>query len=125
MHEGFLEIRLLGGSGKAEQAGDLADALHNLPKDMWHADFSLQLFRDSFLGVYQRKYPVRMVGDYVKMVDEIIAMKDRDEKRVVNHPELHPRHRRRVGTRRAHSKCRPRQSVLPTEKAFPTNAPTP
>jgi epoxyqueuosine reductase QueG len=25
----------------------------------------------------------------------------------------------------AHSRCRPRQSVLPTEKAFPTNAPTP
>lgn len=76
MYQAFLEIRLLGGSGKAEQAGDLADAFHNLPRDMWCDDFSLQFFRDSFLGVYQKKYPVRMVRDYVKMVDEIIAMKD-------------------------------------------------
>ena len=76
MYAAFLEIRTLGGSGKAEQAGDLADAFHNLPNDMWHDDFSLKFFRDAFLVGYQKKYPVRMVRDYVKMVDEIIGMRD-------------------------------------------------
>jgi hypothetical protein len=75
MYQAFLEIRLPGGNGNAEQAGDLADAFHNLPMDMWHKDFSLQFFRDAFLTVYQKKYPARMVRDYVKMVDEIIGMK--------------------------------------------------
>ena len=76
MHYAFVELRLLGWAGKAEQAADLADAFHNLSNGIWQDDFSLQLFRDSFVGVYQRKYPERRVRDYVAMVDEIIAMKD-------------------------------------------------
>lgn len=76
MHQAFIEMRLLGWDGKAEQAADLADAFHNLPRDMWQIDFSLQFFRDAFLAVYQKKYPVRLVRDYVAMVDEIIAMRD-------------------------------------------------
>lgn len=76
MHMAFVEMRLLGWGGKAEQAADLADAFHNLPTDIWSEDFSLQFFRDSFLGVYQRKYPVGRTRDYVAMVDEIIAMQD-------------------------------------------------
>ena len=75
IHWAFLEMRQLGASGKAEQAGDLADAFHNLPSDMWQDFFSLQFFRDSFLGVYQKKYPGNRVRDYVAMVDEIIAMR--------------------------------------------------
>jgi hypothetical protein len=76
MHYAFVEMRLLGWGGKAEQAAELADAFHNLPVDMWRDDFSFQFFRDSFLGVYQRKYPEGRVRDYVAMVDEIAASRD-------------------------------------------------
>lgn len=76
IQQAFIEIRLLGWGGKAEQAADLADAFHNLPRDMWRDDFSLQFFRDAFLVAYQKKYPTRVVRDYVAMVDEIIAMRD-------------------------------------------------
>jgi hypothetical protein len=76
IHHAFIELRLLGRAGKSEQAAHLADAFHNLPADLWKDDFSLQFFRDSFLGVYQRKYREGRVRDYVAMVDEIIAMKD-------------------------------------------------
>lgn len=76
MHHAFIEMRLLGWGGKSEQAADLADAFHNLPRDIWHDEFSLQFFRDSFVAVYQRKYPEGRSRDYVAMVDEIIAMKD-------------------------------------------------
>lgn len=57
MHAAFVEIRLLGWEEKATQAADLPDAFHNLPKDMWHDEFSLPFFRDAFLGSYQTKYP--------------------------------------------------------------------
>jgi hypothetical protein len=53
MHYAFLEMRLLGWAGKAEQAADLADAFHNLPTAMWQEHFSFQFFRDSFVGAYQ------------------------------------------------------------------------
>lgn len=76
LHHALVEMRLLGWAGKAEQAADLADAFHNLPMDMWSADFSLQFFRDAFLAVYQKKYPERGGRDYVAMLNEIIAMKD-------------------------------------------------
>lgn len=74
MHYSYLELRHLGWSGKAEQAGDLADAFHNLPVRMWQDDFSLQFFRDAFLSAYQEKYPEGRSHDYVAMVDEIIAL---------------------------------------------------
>jgi hypothetical protein len=74
MYWAFLEMRHLGASGKAAQAGDLADAFHNLPTDMWRNDFSLQFFRDSFLMVYQKKYPEPRFRNYIAMVDEIIGM---------------------------------------------------
>lgn len=76
IQEAFIEMRLLGWNGKAEQAADLADAFHNLPREMWHDDFSLQFFRDAFLLEYQQKHPNGRVRDYVAMVDEIIAMRD-------------------------------------------------
>ena len=37
MYWAFLEIRLLGSGGKAQQAADLADAFHNVPTGMWDA----------------------------------------------------------------------------------------
>ena len=76
MYHAFVDLRLLGWAGKPEQAADLADAFHNLPNDIWHDDFDLEFFRDSFVGVYQRKYPEGQIRDYVSMVDEIIAMRD-------------------------------------------------
>jgi hypothetical protein len=70
----LLEIRMLGWEGKAEQAGDVADAFHNLPIYLWSDKFSLSLFR-RFLEEYQQKYPGSGGFDYVKMLDEI-AKKD-------------------------------------------------
>jgi hypothetical protein len=69
----LMEIRLLGWAGNAQQAADLADAFHNLPKDMWKEDFSLEFFRDAFLKVYQDKYPVRQGRDYVALVNELLG----------------------------------------------------
>ena len=73
MHWAFVEIRLLGSTGKAEQAADLADAFHNLPKEMWKREFSLEYFRDAFLVDYQEKYPDDRIRDYIAMVNRILA----------------------------------------------------
>jgi hypothetical protein len=78
MYFAFLEIRALGWAGKSEQAADLADAFHNLPKEMWTKNFSLEFFRDSFLTVYQKKYPERENRNYVAMLNEIILMGNPD-----------------------------------------------
>ncbi|MDB5341831.1 MAG: hypothetical protein JWP89_208 [Schlesneria sp.] len=74
MSEALSELRMLGWAGKSEQAGDLADAFHNLPIGIWRDDFSLSFFRNSFVGAYRRKYP--HTRDYAAMVDEIISMED-------------------------------------------------
>jgi hypothetical protein len=73
MHFAFVEIRQLGLAGKSEQAGDLADAFHNLPKDMWKEDFSLEFLRGAFLAPYQEQYPEGRVRDYVAVVNEMLA----------------------------------------------------
>jgi hypothetical protein len=73
MHLAFVEIRSLGSAGTI-QAAELADALHNLPADLWREDFSLSFFRDAFLSHYQNKYPRDRLFDYISMVDEIIGM---------------------------------------------------
>jgi len=73
MHWAFVEIRLLGSTGKAEQAADLADAFHNLPKEMWKKEFSLEYFRDAFLVDYQEKYPDDRIRDYIAVVNRILA----------------------------------------------------
>lgn len=68
------EIRMLSWKRNAKQAADLADAFHNLPKDMWKDDFALERFRDSFLKGYQAKYRRSKMRNYVARIDEIIAM---------------------------------------------------
>ncbi len=73
MYQAFLEVRMLGSTGKSEQAADLADAFHNLPKGMWEQDFSLEFFRDSFLKTYQDKYPEGRPYNYVAVVDEMLS----------------------------------------------------
>lgn len=69
IHAAFLEIRSLGATNTA-QAAELADAFHNLPGGLWCSEFSLSLFRDSFLGTYRNKY-TRTGGffDYIAMVN--------------------------------------------------------
>jgi hypothetical protein len=73
IHFAFVEIRLLGSTGKAEQAADLADAFHNLPKEMWKEDFSLEYFRDAFLLEYQEKYPDERIRNYIALVNNMLA----------------------------------------------------
>ena len=73
MHFAFVEICQLGWAGKSEQAAELADAFHNLPKEMWKEDFSLEFLRDAFLTAYQEKYPEGRIRDYVAIVNEILA----------------------------------------------------
>lgn len=76
MRIAFIEIRGLAWNRRAKQAGDLADAFHALPTDMWRKDFNLQFFRDAFVRQYQRKHPGGRLFDYVALVDKIIAMKN-------------------------------------------------
>ena len=68
----FVEIRLLGSTGKAEQAADLADAFHKLPKEMWKEEFSLEYFRDAFLTDYQEKYPGDRIKNYIGVVNRML-----------------------------------------------------
>ena len=67
---------MLGLGGKSKQAADLADGFHNLPKDMWKDDFSLERFRDDYLAVYQKKYPKRRPYNYVRAVNQILASEE-------------------------------------------------
>jgi hypothetical protein len=72
IHFAFVEIRLLGSTGKAEQAADLADAFHNLPREMWRENFSLEYFRDAFLVDYQEKYPDQRIKNYIAVVNRML-----------------------------------------------------
>jgi hypothetical protein len=74
IYRALVEIRLLSWQKKPEQAADLADAFHNLPKDMWKDDFALEEFGHLFLKDYQAKYPDSPVANYLAAVEQIIAM---------------------------------------------------
>lgn len=70
--EAFIEARALGWEGKADQAADLADAFHNLPKEMYGwGGWSLERVR-SMLKAYQDKYR-GSCRDYLSMLDRIFA----------------------------------------------------
>lgn len=73
LHHALIEMRVLGWAGKSEQAADLADAFHNLPKDVWREDFSLEFFRDAFLKDYRHKYPEGTAINYAAAIDEMLA----------------------------------------------------
>ncbi|MGA2542512.1 MAG: hypothetical protein ABSG78_13240 [Verrucomicrobiota bacterium] len=73
LHHALIEMRVLAWAGKSGQTADLADAFHNLPKDMWREDFSLEFFRDAFLKDYHQKYPGGTVVNYVAAIDEMLA----------------------------------------------------
>lgn len=59
----FIQIRILGWGGKAEQAADLADALHNLPYDLFYQDFSWERLIGN-IETYHQKYPPNERGEY-------------------------------------------------------------
>ena len=72
IHAAFIELRLLGWAGEAAAAADLADAFHNIPKEM----FGWGTFRwDAFRGMlnhYQGKWRNKLSGrDYVEMLEQI------------------------------------------------------
>jgi hypothetical protein len=78
MHCAFLEIRLLGWQGKAQQAADLADAFHNLPAYLHSDDFSFEFFA-YFLKAYYEKYPAPLVFNYLTMLDNILNNKSLEQ----------------------------------------------
>ena len=65
----FVHIRVLGWSGKAEIAADLADIFHSLPMDMWCDHLSLNFLRRS-LEFFQTRHSVDMQV-YLKLLDEV------------------------------------------------------
>jgi hypothetical protein len=73
LYSALVRIRSLGGAGKATEASDLADALHNVPHLMWNEDFSLNWLRTR-LARYEQLYPGQGT-EYLEIVDEIIKKK--------------------------------------------------
>ena len=52
----FVEIRLLGWAGRAEQAADLADAFHNIPREIYGwGSWNIEITR-GMLESYQEKH---------------------------------------------------------------------
>ncbi len=70
----FIEIRMLCNQGKTEQAADLAEAFHNLPKEMWTDPFDLLEYRNEFLEPYQKKYSGKSTRNYFDLATEIVLM---------------------------------------------------
>ena len=71
LHDSFLEVRLLCRRGKCQQAGDLADAFHNLPSLLLSKDLKLSRLRADLLD-YQVQYygDDKPLFDYVTSLDE-------------------------------------------------------
>jgi hypothetical protein len=58
LQHGYVAIRALAWKGKAPQAADLADALHNIPAFMFAPDWNWNT-ASLFLEGYYEKYPDR------------------------------------------------------------------
>jgi hypothetical protein len=74
MMDAFTHIRVLGWSGEAQHAADVADAFHNLPVLMWQDNLSLRWFRDDLVARLQKNSSEAQ--RYVARIDAIIAMQD-------------------------------------------------
>ena len=74
LHHALVEIRYLCWGNKTEQAGDLADAFHNLPSGMYAAEFSFAWFRGE-LESYQGKYGMNS-HDYLDMLNRVSREED-------------------------------------------------
>jgi len=74
IHCAFVELRMLGWGNHGEQTADLADAFHNISKEMYGwGGFNWSIFR-SMLKQYQDKWRGKSAVsgmDYVQMLDEI------------------------------------------------------
>ena len=70
----FIEIRLIAAEGRGKQASDLADAFHNISREMYGwGTFSWDIFR-GMLQDYQEKYHGEFyfgITDYIRRLDEI------------------------------------------------------
>jgi hypothetical protein len=78
IHFAFLDIRALCYLGNAAQAADLADAFHNLPKDLKAERVVLEQFREEYLKPYHEKYPGNTTWNYVKLINQILEHGDND-----------------------------------------------
>jgi len=65
----LVEIRTACWAGRSQQGADLAEALHNLPTDMWQDNFRLDIFRSDLERYQDKKYPG--FHDYLAELDEI------------------------------------------------------
>lgn len=74
MHYAFVELRILGWESRNQQVADLAEAFHNLPREMYEADgFDWELFKGDLKG-YQDKYHQQSYSgkiNYLAKLDEI------------------------------------------------------
>lgn len=69
------EIRYLAQAGKAQQAADLADMVHNLPRELWTDYFSVSYFRTAFVEPYYRRWPQAGLYDYHQLLTDVAALK--------------------------------------------------
>jgi hypothetical protein len=73
LYRAFLQIRMMGWAGKAEQAAELADLFHNLPQEMWRDYFSVSFLRRSLLE-YQSRHSCG-VQTFLNLLDEVDRLK--------------------------------------------------
>jgi hypothetical protein len=73
IHFAFTDLRMLAWQGKTEQVADLADAFHNLPKEIRTDTVILEQFRDLYLKPYHEKHPEGFVFNYIALVNKILA----------------------------------------------------
>lgn len=70
LHLALKEIRLLSWEQQWEQAADLADALVQMPLQIFSPDFDHHYHKE-ILKKYQEKYPQRLGVDFVKYLDHV------------------------------------------------------
>ena len=66
----MLELRLLGWGGDAQQAGDLANALHNLPIAVYDSAYDWTTIYAS-LTVYEQRYSGKTMFNYAAFFKSI------------------------------------------------------
>jgi hypothetical protein len=73
LYRAFLQIRMMGAAGEAEQAAELADLFHNVPQDMWRDYFSVSFLRRCLLE-YQSRYSYG-VQTFLDLLNEVDTLK--------------------------------------------------
>ncbi|MGK7923741.1 MAG: hypothetical protein AB4290_00560 [Spirulina sp.] len=73
MYNAFLEIRILGRNGEAQQCSDLANAIHNIPLQMLSHPNNIEweLLR-GYIQWYREKYPdPGLTEDYEQLFEQL------------------------------------------------------